>query len=214
MARLTRGERFKDARLEHNKNGSQTMAEVAKTTGVSASLIKELEDDNSTRDFGYKKIAELAKHYGVSADWLLGLTEDHSISPCATDELSLSEGAIEAIRFYSEESADALRGLDRLLNSLDFWGVCITVERLKKSVDALSKETYPVTEVMKQHNLEEEIISAHPELRDKIQVLYGDVLTSSIAEQAKRFFEMAMNQATGLDKRMLRIVDEKKTDFE
>lgn len=214
MAYLTRGERFKDARLVHNKNGSQTMAEVAKATGVSASLIKELEDDDSTRDFGYKKIAELAKHYGVSANWLLELTDDHKILPCATDELSLSEGAIEAIRYYAEDSGDALRGLDRLLNSLDFWGVCLTLERLKKSVDVLSMESYPVTDVTKQHNLEDEIISAHPELRGKIQVLYGDTLTSAIAEQAKRFFEMALNRATGLDNRMLRIGDVKKSEFE
>lgn len=214
MAYLTRGERFKDARLVHNKNGSQTMAEVAKATGVSASLIKELEDDDSTRDFGYKKIAELARHYGVSANWLLELTDDHKILPCATDELSLSEGAIEAIRYYAEDSGDALRGLDRLLNSLDFWGVCLTLERLKKSVDVLSMESYPVTDVTKQHNLEDEIISVHPELRGKIQVLYGDTLTSAIAEQAKRFFEMALNHATGLDNRMLRIGDVKKSEFE
>lgn len=205
MAYLTRGERFKDARLEHNKNGSQTMAEVAKATGVSASLIKELEDDDSTRDFGYKKIAELAKHYGVSANWLLELTDDHKILPCATDELLLSEGAVDAIRYYAEGSGDALRGLDLLLNSLDFWAVCLTIERLRTSVNALSTECYPSIDTTKQHDIEDEIISLHPELRGKIQVLYGDMLTSSMSNQAADFFNMAMRHATGLDNRGLNI---------
>ena len=94
MARLTRGERFKDARTVHNKHGSQTMAEVYNATGVSASLIKELEDE-SERDFGYKKVAKLAVYYGVSVDWLLGLTEDHSRIPSAIDQLGLSDKVIK-----------------------------------------------------------------------------------------------------------------------
>ena len=208
MVNLNRGERFKDARLVHNKIGSETMAEVAKATGVSASLIKELEDDSSTRDFGYKKIAELAKHYGVSANWLLELTDDHRVLPCATDELLLSESAVEAIRYYSQDSGDALRGLDRLLNSPDFWGVCLTVERLKKSIDALSLDAYPIADITTQRNLEDEIIAAHPDLRGKIQVLYGDMLTSALAKQASDFFGMAMNQVTGLDNRRCPITKE------
>lgn len=201
MPTLTRGERFKDARVEHNKNGSQTMAEVSTATGVSASLIKELEDDDSERDFGYKKIVALAKHYGVSANWLLGLTDDHKIQPCATDELTLSESAIEAIRFYAEDSGDALRGLDYLLNSFDFFGVCLTTEHLKRSVDALSMEYRPVFDFATQRNLEDEIIAAHPELKGKIQVLYGDMHTSALRKRATDFFSMAIAHATGLDNR-------------
>lgn len=203
MSYLTRGERFKDARLEKNKNGRQTMAEVEKATGVSASLIKELEDDDSTRDFGYKKIAALAKHYGVSANWLLELSDDHRILPCATDELLLSESAVDAIRYYAEDSGDALRGLDLLLNSMDFWAVCLTVERLRKSINALSSDCYPSVDTTKQHEIENEIISLHPELRGKFQILYGDMLTSAMSKQAADFFNMAMDHATGLDNRRI-----------
>lgn len=77
---LTRGERFKDARTVHNQHGHQTMAQVHKATGISASLIQELEDD-SDRDFGYCKIAKLAEHYGVSIDWLIGLAPSISTDP-------------------------------------------------------------------------------------------------------------------------------------
>ncbi len=77
---LTRGERFKDARTVYNQHGPQTMAQVHKATGISASLIQELEDD-SDRDFGYCKITKLAEHYGVSVDWLVGLAPARTVDP-------------------------------------------------------------------------------------------------------------------------------------
>lgn len=97
MCTLTRGERFKDARTVHNQHGSQSMNDVYEATGVSASMIKELEDDEKTRSVGYEKVAILAKHYGVSADFLLGLTKDPSIQPSAVDELGLSK---ESAQFF------------------------------------------------------------------------------------------------------------------
>lgn len=81
MCKLTRGERFKDARTVHNKNGNQSMDEVYTATGVSASMIKDLEDDEKNRSVGYDKVAALAKHYGVSADYLLGLSDIKSSDP-------------------------------------------------------------------------------------------------------------------------------------
>jgi len=95
MFTLTRGERFKDARTVHNKNGKQSMEEVYKSTGISASLIKDLEDDDKSRSVGYDKIAILADHYGVSADYLLSITNDPQRSPCATDDLGLSVQSID-----------------------------------------------------------------------------------------------------------------------
>ena len=60
FSRLERGERFKDARLEYNRNGRQTLRAVYDATGISTSLIQELEDDSSSRDIGYLKIQKLA----------------------------------------------------------------------------------------------------------------------------------------------------------
>ena len=75
MAILSRGERFKEARLTYNQHNKQTMKEVETATGVSASIIQALEDDANTRSVGYDKVARLAKHYGVTSDWLLGLSD-------------------------------------------------------------------------------------------------------------------------------------------
>lgn len=91
MCTLTRAERFKDARTVHNIHGKQTMNAVQEATGVSASLIADLESDERSRKVNYMDVAKLAKHYGVTSDWLLGLSEDHHIQPCASDDLGLSE---------------------------------------------------------------------------------------------------------------------------
>lgn len=71
---LTRGERFKDARIVHNQHGKQSMREVERYTDVSASVITYLESDSEGRNVGYSTIVALAKHYGVSIDFLLGLS--------------------------------------------------------------------------------------------------------------------------------------------
>lgn len=97
MARLTRGERFKDARVVHNVHKRQTMDEVASATGVSKSLVQSLEDDSVNRSVGYDKVAKLAKHYGVTTDFLLGLSNDPFPVPSVIDDLGLSLKAVEAI---------------------------------------------------------------------------------------------------------------------
>ena len=91
---LTRGERFKDARLVHNQHGKQTMDEVEAATGIKKSLIQALENDESSRDAGYAKVATLAAHYRVSTDYLLGLTNDPFPQRTAADDLGLSSQSL------------------------------------------------------------------------------------------------------------------------
>ena len=97
MAKLTRGERFKDARIVHNQHKKQTMDEVATATGVSKSLIQSLEDDSVNRSVGYDKVAKLAGHYRVTTDFLLGLSDDPFPMPSVVDDLGLSLKAVDAI---------------------------------------------------------------------------------------------------------------------
>ncbi|MBE6960223.1 MAG: helix-turn-helix transcriptional regulator [Ruminococcaceae bacterium] len=97
MARLTRGERFKDARVVYNVHKKQTMDEVAAATGVSKSLIQSLEDDSVNRSVGYDKVAKLAAHYRVTTDFLLGLTDDPFPVPSVVDDLGLSLKAVDTI---------------------------------------------------------------------------------------------------------------------
>ena len=132
MAKLTRGERFKDARIVHNQHKKQTMDEVATATGVSKSLIQSLEDDNVNRSVGYDKVAKLAAHYRVTTDYLLGLSDDPFPMPSVVDDLGLSLKAVETIERlemfdtpngqiqFRNASSHALDILNCLLESPDF----------------------------------------------------------------------------------------------
>lgn len=132
MAKLTRGERFKDARIVHNQHKKQTMDEVATATGVSKSLIQSLEDDSVNRSVGYDKVAKLAAHYRVTTDFLLGLSDDPFPIPSVVDDLGLSLKAVDAIEQlemfdtpngqlqFGNASSHALDILNCLLESPDF----------------------------------------------------------------------------------------------
>lgn len=148
-------------------------------------------------------LVKIAAFLNTSTDYLLGLEPDPTKKPSAATELGLSADAIENIRFYAEDSGEALHGLDLLLNSLDFYGVCLSISRLQKYVKSLSEETFPEIDHSRQRKLEEELENAHPDLRNKIQVLYGDAVLSSMSAQALSFFTHAADHATGLEQRRL-----------
>lgn len=132
MVRLTRGERFKDARVVYNVHKKQTMDEVAAATGVSKSLIQSLEADDVNRSVGYDKVAKLAAHYRVTTDFLLGLSDDPFPMPSVVDDLGLSLKAVDAIEQlemfdtpngqlqFGNASSHALDILNCLLESPDF----------------------------------------------------------------------------------------------
>lgn len=118
MINLTRGERFRDARTVYNAHGSQTMAEVYSATGISASKIADLENDDKDRGVDYREVGKLAKHYGVSVDWLLGLSDvtlpDADLRGVC-EYTGLSEGAVDVIKhlgfiLLKEGYCEAMRG--------------------------------------------------------------------------------------------------------
>lgn len=114
MCKLTRGERFKDARTVHNQNGNQSMDEVYTATGVAASMIKDLEDDDKNRSVGYEKIAALAKHYGVSSDYLLGLSPNPTTNK-DIDAVCKFTGLTEKnIIYLNEHHIDSTKSIERV----------------------------------------------------------------------------------------------------
>lgn len=107
--RLTMGERFKDARIVHNKHGKETTGAVAEATGVSKSTLSEIENDS--RVPGAKIIAELARHYGVSTDYLLGLSD--VITPDTTAQAviaytGLSEDNVLTLHHMKENASNPM----------------------------------------------------------------------------------------------------------
>lgn len=120
---LTRGERFKDARTVYNQHGHQTMAQVHKATGISASLIQELEDD-SRRDFGYCKIAKLAEHYGVSVDWLLGLAPAKTVDPEIQGVCRYTGLSESSVKYLYNKQASSDHHIANLIDSVLFSSDC------------------------------------------------------------------------------------------
>ena len=101
MIKLTFGERLKDARTVHNRNGKQTLKEVEEATDVRRTLISDLENDKN-RGTDYRDINKLAKHYGVSLDWLIdGGVHPVSREPdvhTACETTGLSETAVTMLQ--------------------------------------------------------------------------------------------------------------------
>lgn len=100
--------RFKLARTKYNQHGSQTVKAVSDATGITKSLIDDLETTvPKERGTSYIKVAILAKHYGVSADYLLGLREspytDTGIAN-ACEVTGLTKRAVEKLRDFNKNN--------------------------------------------------------------------------------------------------------------
>lgn len=133
MPKLTRGECFKDARLVHNQHGWQSMEEVYTQTGVSASMIKDLEDDDKIRSVGYDKVVILAKHYGVSTDYLLGLSTYPKVANDFDRVCEYTGLSKKSVKYLSQ-----LREMHNLSYSFDNWDILDVLNTLLEN-DAKSK---------------------------------------------------------------------------
>lgn len=134
-------ERFKDARIVHNKNGKQTIREVESATGVNYGKIQRVEDGEG--EVGHTCIAPLAKHYGVSTDYLLGLCEDPYPIPSATNELGLPPGAVHFFRDLAEKQQNGkivdygfINTLYNFMSLLDSTNGLRLIHAMKKYIDA------------------------------------------------------------------------------
>ena len=112
--------RFKKARTVYNRHGTQSTQEVAKETGVTKSLIEDIESTvGKQRYVGYLTVKKLAQHYGVSADYLLELTDTPSIDPqiqIAHKVTGLPENAIYQLSRLATV-ANGNRAINTLLGS-------------------------------------------------------------------------------------------------
>lgn len=220
MAILSRGERFKEARVTYNQHNKQTMKEVETATGVSASLIQALEDDENTRSVGYDKVALLAKHYGVTSDWLLCLTEDPATKPCAADELGLSTNTVKAVKSIGalEDAGDILAGLNIILEGCNMVFISRETKKLREKIQAecaytdsqlnkaASRHSVPLSSsqslLIQDMDLSDSLIcelqDAHPELKDRLfSIFCGQTAIDMAFQTIAESFTTELKKATG-----------------
>ena len=225
MAKLTRGERFKDARTEYNQHGKQTMKSVEIITGISASLIKDLEDDDSARSVGYDKVAALATHYGVSSDFLLGLSNDPSPKPSAVDELGLFPETVDELLenyltitggiedAYENTTMRALNiTLLKMINSPIFEMISCLAASVKEESAATESTlvaprnlvsngaTRKQEDVFSGFALMNELVKIHPELAGRIHVTYGSMTLKPQLDEICDLFKEIVEKITGYKK--------------
>lgn len=218
MVRLERHERFQDAREVHNPHGKQSMEEVATATGISKSMISDLETEESGRDVGYKKIAILAQYYGVSVDWLMGLTDDPHPKPTAVDDLGISAEAVEQIKAISthEHATKMLEALNMILEDPQLFTLLLRVNMVAEAVsNEISRLQSRASEVSKEPldglgmlglllgdqitggEIEREIIAAHPELAGRITIDCGQNSLERRIDELGSSFTALIRWATG-----------------
>ena len=126
--------RFKRARTIHNRHGAQSTQEVAKETGVTKSLIEDIESTvGKPRNVGYLTVKKLAQHYGVSADYLLGISDTPSTkediqTACKTTGLSTS--VIEWLKTITGDPAK-IDALNSILDNKTFQAILLYIDELK-----------------------------------------------------------------------------------
>ena len=132
---LTRGERFKDARIVHNQHGKQTMDEVAAATGISKSLIQALENDDKERSVGYDKVAALAAH------------DDLGITTAVADRF---------IKFkrLAYTDCDIQAKINRLLENDDIWRLLLLLDEyaVAAKVDQICEDM--IANLPEEHDME------------------------------------------------------------
>lgn len=131
--------RFKLARTAYNQHGKQSVKTVSEETGISKSLIDDLESNvGNKREVSYLKVKKLAEYYGVTSDYLLGIID----CPSADYDLQsvyyytgLSVEAVEAIRNNQvcDEIDPGMYMLNLVLQKKEFWDLLYSLDELRLS---------------------------------------------------------------------------------
>lgn len=138
---MAKDNRFQQARTLYNQHGSQTVKQVAQDTGITPSLIDELESNTSKRGVAYQKVLTLAEHYGVSLDWLLGRHDSvKTVNPEVSAICKYVHLSEEAVDFLSMDGGDRISdylissGSLSVLSDLIESYIFVTQEHRQKSI--------------------------------------------------------------------------------
>lgn len=194
-------QRFVLARTKYNQHGKQSITEVSRDTGVSKSLISNIENSLKEREVGSSRVIELAKHYGVSVDYLLGLTDCIRYNAdlrAICDYTGLSEITVECLCRYSE---DTKRLLDVIFSSESDIAImeqiteCANADRVyEKSINNVISGNTDISEFTKQKISHFDINAFYAQqnffvLMDFLRGEYEDKIEQINREKEEQFFQ-------------------------
>ena len=142
--------RFKLARTDFNKNGPQSVKKVSDETGITRSLIDDLETDvGKQRGVSYLIVGKLADYYGVSADYLLGLSDTPSkdASIQSVNRITgLDEAAILSIKYIREHNPEYINVLSSLLHDGNIEYLLYLIH--KRFIQAIEPPVKPIVKLI------------------------------------------------------------------
>lgn len=158
MKNAERARCFKDARTKYNINGNETFRQVSAATGITVSLLEDLENYKKDRQVAYQKIAMLAKHYGVSTDYLLGLSDCPAVddkAKAACEYTHLSAKAVKSLNTYFDPDDSFFLGnvvdlANSLIESNTLLRLLLSVQRIRdvsNEIQHLDKKTVAVSKL-------------------------------------------------------------------
>lgn len=168
-------------------------------------------------------LVKIAKYFDTSTDYLLGLSNDPARYPTAVDDLHLSPDAVSNLIVFSSNE-DICYALNLILESPTFRRILNKLKSIPKSISAeiayvkRLENAYieDIEEPEKRVYLSElgmlgqfmandivasdltnEIISLHPEVKDRIEVLYGSDAIEKRIDDLGNDFAFLLKMQTG-----------------
>lgn len=130
MESNTRAERFRLARTKYNRHGEEGLRAVSEKSGISQSLIWDLEANTQDRAVDYRKIVKLAEYYGVNVSWLLGQSDSYSL-----DE---DNQMVTQVTGLSADAVSILCGLRGDQRKIDCLNLLLTSSHFNRALTMLS----------------------------------------------------------------------------
>ena len=186
------GDRFFEARMNYQEGGI-TIKQVSDITGVQASLISSLENDDD-RNVGYRHLEKLADFYGVTVDYLIGREE------CKTHDKQF-------VQDYTGLSAGAIDVIIGLTNEAKYGNILKDASKDQKNLNEADKEKF-VSDIVNLPSTETAMLNALIESKhfpELLSILNGcftnwffgsalDSLLSYLKDNAKPEYNMNVNR--------------------
>lgn len=198
-----------------------TQGDIAAVTGVTRQTVSQY--CNGISEPGYDTLIKIANYFDVSIDYLLRLSDDPARRPSAVDDLHLSPDAVSNLIAFSRDE-DMYNALNLILESPSLHKILNKLKAIPKSISAeieyvkrlesayIENNDEPEKKIyisdlgmlgqfmaseITARDLTNEIISMHPELKDRIVVIHGSDAIEKRIDDLGNDFASLLKAETG-----------------